>query len=157
MKKTVLLMMLCAMLLAGCGKQTKAVSDGRHFAVMRENMKIALDAPAAPVLSVLGAPFGYAESKSGSHDGVEKTYRFRGLNLRTYQGEDGDRIMGFLFTDSSLQTEEGISLGSSADEVRQCYGTDAIRDNCCVLSRSNEKLMLVLKNNVVTAIQYSLL
>ncbi len=153
MKTKISLIMLCVLLLAGCGKRQESKEICRFSAIGQE-MEIALDAPAAPVLELLGAPFGYAESKSNRHDGVEKTYHFRGLNLRTYPSDDGDRILGVLLTGEGFQTQEGISLGATADEVRECYGTDAIQNNCCVLNHSRESMTLLLQNNVVTAIQY---
>ena len=108
------------------------------------------------VLEALGAPFGYGESLSGSHAGVEKTYRFQGLNLRTYPGQDGERILGVMITDSSLQTPEGICVGDSASRVRERFGNDAIQSGCCTVSRDGEIMVVLLEHNVVTAIQYCL-
>ena len=110
-----------------------------------------------PILEALGAPFGYGEYRSGAYAGVEKTYRFQGLNLRTYPSQDGERILGVMITDSSLQTPEGISIGDSASRVRECFGSDAIQSGCCTVSRSGEQMVVLLEHNVVTAIQYSLI
>lgn len=155
MKKTVLLLLACILLLCGCSRTEERIPV--HFSILRSDTEIALDAPAAPILEILGAPFGYSENESSRAPGVEKSYRFAGLNLKTYPSEDGDRILCFLLTDESLATAEGIRIGASAEEVRQCYGENAISNNRCTLSHHAETLTLLLKNNVVTAIQYSLL
>ena len=144
---------LLCLLLCGCGKRELPET---HFSVTRQETVIALNAPAAPVLEALGAPFGYGESLSGSHAGVEKTYRFQGLNLRTYPGQDGERILGVMITDSSLQTPEGICVGDSASRVRERFGNDAIQSGCCTVSRDGEIMVVLLEHNVVTAIQYCL-
>lgn len=155
MKYRWIALLLCLFALTGCAKSSK-VEPSKQFKVQRAQTEIALGAPAAPILEALGAPFGYAESKSGIYSGVEKTYRFSGLKLRTYQSEDGDRILGMLITDKSLQTTEGVAIGDSADRVRECYGQDAIQDDHCVIRSGSGRMVLMLKNNVVTAIQYSL-
>lgn len=151
--KYVLLTLIFCLLLTGCADQAPPAA---HFSISRNDTRITLDAPAAPVLEALGAPFGYGESLSGSHTGVEKTYRFQGLNLRTYPGQDGERILGVMITDSSLQTPEGICVGDSASRVRERFGSDAIQSGCCTVSRDGEIMVVLLEHNVVTAIQYCL-
>ncbi len=155
MKYRWMILLLCVFLLTGCAKSGE-IEPSKQFKVQSAQTEIALGAPAAPILEALGAPFGYAESKSGTYSGVEKTYRFSGLNLRTYQSEDGDRILGMLITDKSMQTTEGIAIGDTADRVRECYGQDAIQDDHCVIRSGSGRMVLMLKNNLVTAIQYSL-
>ncbi len=155
MKYRWMILLLCVFALTGCAKSGK-IEPSKQFKVHSAQTEIALGAPAAPILEALGAPFGYAENKSGIYSGVEKTYRFSGLNLRTYQSEDGDRILGMLITDKSLQTTEGIAIGDTADRVRECYGQDAIQDGHCVVRSNSGRMVLMLKNDVVTAIQYSL-
>lgn len=152
--KTMLTLVFLCLLLCGCGKQEIPTT---HFSVTRAQTIIALDAPAAPVLEALGAPFGYGEQRGTSRKGVEKTYRFSGLDVRTYQGKDGERILNLLITDDSLETPQGISVGDTAAQVRQCFGQDAIQGNRCTIQTASEKMVLLLENNLVASIQYSLL
>lgn len=151
--KYILFSLIFCLLLTGCGSQPP---EAAHFSVCRDNTLITLDAPAQPILEALGAPFGYGETRSQDWAGVEKTYRFQGLNLRTYPGQDGERILGVMITDNSLGTPEGIRVGDSATRVRECFGSDAIQSGCCAISRGGEKMVVLLEHNVVTAIQYSL-
>ena len=152
--KTMLILVLLCLLLSGCGKQE---APAAHFSVTRAQTVIALDAPAAPVLEALGAPFGYGEQRGTSRKGVEKTYRFTGLDVRTYQGKDGERILNLLITDDSLETPQGISVGDTAAQVRACFGQDAIQGNRCTIQTASEKMILLLENNLVASIQYSLI
>ena len=153
MKAILMLLMLC-LLLSGCGKTPEPTV---HFSVSRGETEITLDAPAEPVLAALGTPFGYGEQRGTSRKGVEKTYRFSGLDVRTYQGKDGERILNLLITDDSLETPQGISVGDTAAQVRQCFGQDAIQGNRCTIQTASEKMVLLLENNLVASIQYSLL
>lgn len=152
MKYFLFTIFLC-LLLTGCAQKSDAAV---HFSVSRNDTQITLDAPAEPVLKALGAPFGYGEYQSGAHSGVEKTYRFQGLNLRTYPSRDGERILGVMITEEGHQTPEGISIGDSAARVRECFGSDAIQSGCCIVSRGSEKMVVMLEHNIVTAIQYTL-
>ncbi len=152
MKYFLFTIFLC-LLLTGCAQKQVQTE---HFSVSRDQTQITLDAPAEPVLKALGAPFGYGEYRSGAHSGVEKTYRFQGLNLRTYSGQDGERILGVMITEEGHQTPEGISIGDSAARVRERFGSDAIQSGCCTVSRGGEKMVVMLEHNIVTAIQYTL-
>lgn len=152
MKYFLFTIFLC-LLLTGCAQKQVQTE---HFSVSRDQTQITLDAPAEPVLKALGAPFGYGEYRSGAHSGVEKTYRFQGLNLRTYSGQDGERILGVMITEEGHQTPEGISIGDSAAQVRERFGSDAIQSGCCTVSRGGEKMVVMLEHNIVTAIQYTL-
>ena len=153
MKTVCLILMLC-LLLSGCGKTPEPTV---YSSVQGTRTEITLDAPAEPVLTALGAPFGYGERKSADYRGVEKTYRFSGLDVRTYQSQDGERILGVMITGSSFQTPGGIAIGDSAARVRECFGENAIQGNTCTVQTASEKMVLRLENNLVASIEYSLL
>ena len=153
MKTICLILMLC-LLLSGCGKTPE---PELYFSVSDQETEITLNAPARPILAALGAPFGYGEQRSANHRGVEKTYRFSGLNVRTYQSQDGERILGVMITGSSFQTPGGIAIGDSAARVRECFGENAIQGNTCTVQTASEKMILRLENNLVASIEYSLL
>lgn len=154
MKKLFLALLAFCLTLTGCGRQQ---TRSGFTTVTRQGVAISLNAPAGPVLAALGAPFGYGESKSGVYAGVEKTYQFTGLRLKTFQSQDGERILGVMITDSGMQTPDGLSIGDPAARVRECFGNDAIQNNCCIVSRPQEQMIVLLEHDVVTAIQYTML
>lgn len=154
MKKYWIPLLIFCLLLTGCSQGGLRTS---FTSVQRQDVEISLNAPAGPILAALGAPFGYGESKSGVYAGVEKTYQFSGLRLKTFESQDGERIMGMMITDRAMQTPEGIAVGDTAAQVRSHFGENAIENNCCVISRRQEQMVLLLEHDIVTAIQYTLL
>lgn len=150
--KRLSLVLILGILPSGCGEVPQPC-----FCVKRGDISITLDAPAEPVLSALGVPFGYGERKSSRGSGVERTYRFSGLRLVTYEGRDGERILGVTITAGGQRTPEGIAVGDSAAQVRQCFGPQAIREDRCTLRRPHEQMEVRLQNNVVASIAYSLI
>lgn len=154
MKRYFALFLALCLTLSGCGKRRE---QAVYTTVLRRDVPIALNAPAGPVLTALGAPVGYGERRGTGRPGVEKTYRFAGLRLQTFESRTGERILGVTITDRETQTPEGIAVGDSAAAVRSCFGMDAIQADRCTIRREQEELEILLQNGVVTAISYTLL
>lgn len=144
-------LLLCAFLLTGCGKASGPERTG-NFAVLQAGTEIALDAPADEVLAQLGAPFRYGEAAGSSLPGVERTYCFSGMELRTYPCEDGDRISSVRITGGNAKTREGLCVGSTAEQVQACFGLDAPPGGSCTVIRAPEAMTLTIQNNMVTQI-----
>lgn len=153
MKRIFAAVCIIALLLSGCGAAGEA--SEKHFSMTADGASLSLDAPAKQILDTLGAPYGYTETASCAFAGTEKTYDFGGFYLRTYPAKDGDRILGWWFSSGSLSTPEGITIGSSRDQVEAAYGE--FTGSACVVSRGEEKLTILLENDAVTTVQYSLL
>ena len=153
MKRILATVYIVAMLLAGCGASGE--TGQKHFSMAAGETVLTLDAPARTALENLGAPYGYTETASCAFAGTEKTYDFGSFYLRTYPARDGERIRGWWFSGSGLHTPEGIAIGSEREQVEQAYG--AFSGNACVVTRGEEKLTILLEDDTVTTVQYSLL
>lgn len=153
MKRIILTLCIISLLLAGCASSGEAAEG--HFSMAAGETTLTLDAPAKTALEVLGAPYGYTEAASCAFAGTEKTYDFGTFYLRTYPAEDGDRILGWWFRGGELRTPEGIAIGSHREQVEQAYGE--FTGNACVVTRGEEKLTILLEEDTVTTVQYSLL
>ena len=145
------LLLLCAFALTGCGKTGTPETTG-NFALLRDGAEITLDAPAAEVLSGLGAPFVYAEAALSDFPGVERTYCFSGMELRTHPCRDGERISSVRITGSGTKTAEGLCVGSTAEQVQSCFGLASPPGESCTVIRAPEAMTLTIRNNVVTQI-----
>lgn len=153
MKRVILILCIVSMLLAGCGASGEP--EQKHFTISAGETTLCLDALAQSALEALGAPYGYTETASCAFAGTEKTYDFGAFYLRTYPAVDGDRILGWWFQGDKLHTPEGVAIGSCRDQVEDAYGEFA--GNACVVTRGEEKLTILLEDDTVTTVQYSLL
>lgn len=142
---------LLCLLLAACG----AAQVPEHFSFRAGDTEIRLDAPAEPILGALGSPESSGGTPSCAFPGMEMTYVYPGFCLRTYPAADGERVLGFWFTDGSCQTPEGIRIGSDLAAAESAYG--AAENGRITLHRGEEKLTLLFEDGRVSSIQYSIL
>lgn len=83
-----------------------------------------MNAEFAPLLDFLGEPDSYFEAASCAFDGLDKTYTYAGLEIITYPDGDRDFISSVRILDGSVATPEGITIGSTQDDVAAACGED---------------------------------
>lgn len=147
----------CAMLLIFvlCACDTNS-TDGYKFASGDVSFTIGDDADA--VVSALGEPVSYFESPScGGGAEPDKTYTYAGFKFDTVNTGGKDNIVKIVILDDSVTTPEGISIGSTRDEVIAAYGdgfTEA-SNGSLIYSADNCSLMFAIKDATVTVIHYA--
>lgn len=135
----------------GCAAKPEPKPE--HYRIETDMGAIALDSPAAEILEALGPTLGYSERAACAFEGIEKTYRFKGICITTYPAEDGERIFSFWFTDGTYQTAEGIAIGDSAQAARTAYN---LSGDALIVPNGEEKLTVLISGETVSSIQYSL-
>jgi hypothetical protein len=105
-------------------KSESGLTDGFSFAY--NGTAIYLDEYTERIISELETASDYYEVESCTFDGTAKLYSYKGFDISTYQkgGEDKDRIYSIDFTDDSVSTPEGVSVGQNFDEMTTAYGKD---------------------------------
>ena len=83
-----------------------------------------MNADFAPLLDFLGEPDSYFEAASCAFDGLDKTYTYSGLEIVTYPDGDKDYVSSVRILDSSVSTPEGVTIGSTQEEVAAACGAD---------------------------------
>ena len=166
MKKLIAILLAAAMLLcfAGCqpaetenpGSQTKEpVQDSYSFTY--NGTKIALHAPAAPIIEALGEAKTYSESTSCAFEGLDKQYGYGSFYLETYPLGDKDYVYGWYFVDDMVENAEGICIGSTKADVEAAYGAENYNGtNAFEMTKGSGKLTIILENDVVTSVQYAI-
>lgn len=168
MKKilTILLAACLVMSLAACGgapvenptpSQEVTYTPEQNFSFQYKGATISLHDAAEPIIAKLGEPVKYTESASCAFEGLDKSYYYGSFYLETYPQGDKDFVSGWWFADDSVTTPEGIYIGSSKAEVEKAYGTDGYNgSNAYTVNKDAGMLTIILENDVVSSIQYSI-
>lgn len=98
-------------------------SNSRLVFVYRD-CPLPMNAEFAPLLDFIGEPDSYFEAASCAFDGLDKTYTYGDVEIITYPNEDVDYISSIRLLNSGVSTPEGITIGSSVEEVETAYGED---------------------------------
>lgn len=165
MKKLSLLLavtMLTATLLVGCGGDDSSSSndtakdkayDGYTFEL--EGEKVELNAEMAPIVEALGEADSYFESESCAFQGLDKVYTYGSVVVTTYPESEVDYVYSIELKDDTVETPEGIFIGSTKDDVISAYGEDAEDSGSALIyTKGESQLNFLLDGDVVCNIVY---
>lgn len=166
--KKILLAVLTLLLLGGCGAktadndspgtETTAPVTGEAYVFKYKGTDIAINADGAALTEALGEPLKYFEEASCAFEGIDKTYIYNGFELTLYPDENGNyKVWSIFFTDDTVSTAEGISLGMSPEEVKAAYGDDYTEAGRQLIYLKGEtRLIFIITEEKVTSIEYTL-
>lgn len=118
-------------------------------------VKIEIDAKAEAILTALGEPTSYFESPSCAFGDLDKIYTFPGFELDTYSLEGVDYVSMVVLLDDSVSTPEGVSIGSTPEEVKQAYGEPTTeKETALEYEKGEMKLCFLIKDGVVASVEY---
>ena len=109
------------------------------------------------VIEKLGDPIDLVETPScGGGEEPDREYTYAGFKFNTVNENGLNKIVKIVLTDDSVSTPEGISIGSSRDEVIAAYGESFTENASGTLTYTDgtTKLMIGIKDGAVSAIHY---
>ncbi len=120
------------------------------------DLTIAMDDLAAPILDEMGAYTDYFEYTGCAGLGLMKYYYFTGIELGTYEDEEGeDRIYSVTFTNDLTETPEGLCIGDPFESAKTIYGAyGEVEDELIVVTIENTRLTILSEEGMVSSIQY---
>ena len=124
------------------------------------DLMIEMGAPAEPVVkalegSLIKEPF---ESPSCAFDGMDIAYSYPGFELYAFRDNGKDVITQVVLRDDTVETPEGIYIGSKKADVDKAYSSyGSANGNHYTLKKGNCTLLIILNEDVVSSIQYSLI
>ena len=171
MKKTVSILLILAalmcMLFVGCGDSTAPSAEAtpnapsapaKEYVFSYNGISIPMKAEAAPIVSQLGEPLNYIESESCAFKGLDKIYTYASFELCTYPVDGVDYVLSVRFTNDTVSTAEGISIGSSLDSLNTVYSSSvAVGETGFTLTGGDSSLAFILDGSTgaVTSVKYS--
>ena len=153
MKRFISFVLACLMLVffVGCDKEEVNYS----FKSGEVGFSVHHDADA--VIEKLGDPIDLVETPScGGGAEPDREYTYAGFKFNTVNENGLNKIVKIVLTDDSVSTPEGISIGSSRDEVIAAYGSSFTENASGTLTYTDgtTKLMIGIKDGAVSAIHY---
>ena len=153
MKRFISFALACLLLVCfvGCDKEEVNYS----FKSGEVGFSVHHDADA--VIEKLGDPIDLVETPScGGGAEPDREYTYAGFKFNTVNENGLNKIVKIVLTDDSVSTPEGISIGSSRDEVIAAYGESFTENASGTLTYTDgtTKLMIGIKDGAVSAIHY---
>lgn len=117
--------------------------------------EIAVDMPAAPVLEALGQAQSVFETESCATGDIIRTYSYGSFELDTYELDSAEYISCICFRDDTVETEEGVRLFMTKEQLLSVYGT-AYEEKAGTISycMDNMRLKFIIKDSEIISIQY---
>ncbi|MCQ2427831.1 MAG: hypothetical protein MJ137_05455 [Clostridia bacterium] len=132
-----------------------ATGDGFSFAG-GTSVSVAPHDNLAAFIAAAGKAVSYEESNSCAYLGLDKIWVYSGYTIYSYPKDGVDYLLQLVFTDDSVKTDEGISIGMTADEVKTAYGNDyASIGEAMVYTKGVTSLKFGIKDGKVTQVIYS--
>lgn len=166
---TLVLALALAMSLAACGgkgdgksqpgddagSKAPTAAANSKFVPVYKDCRLPMNAEFAPLLDFLGEPDSYFEAASCAFDGLDKTYTYAGLEIITYPNGDKDFISSVRILDNSVSTPEGITIGSTREEVAAACGEDFEEiGSQYVYEDGDATLNILFENDAAISVEY---
>ncbi len=142
---------------SGADSTTQASSDvaADGFVFDTKGTSIAMNVPAADIISALGTPQDKYEAESCAFQGMDRTYTYAGFTLDTYENNGVETTLYVTFKDDTVSTKEGLSIGESVDKAKELYGSGTENDTSIVFTKGGSTLTVFFADGVITEIQYA--
>ena len=155
MKRFISLTLVCLLLVGFVG--CDGGSEAKNYAFNAKGVEIKVGGDANAVVSALGEAQNLVETPScGGGAEPDREYTYAGFKFNTVNENGKNVIVKIVLTDDSVSTPEGISIGSSRDEVIAAYGESFTENASGTLTYTDgtTKLMIGIKDGAVSAIHY---
>lgn len=137
--------------LASCGGHA---SDSFTFKAPN-GTEIAIDALHDDVIPKLGDYNSVNITDScGGFSGKDRIYYYNGFRVYTTPSEQGEVVNMIELTDDSVSTPQGLTIGSTKDQVVKAMGEGTAVGENLSYEKGNMKLMFIFRDGTVTNIQY---
>lgn len=172
MKKFLMLVLAAAMLLSLCacagdpaatdptqGGDVTPSTTPVGYTFTYNGYQFGVDMSVDTVLEQLGEPKDKEELNSCAFGGKNVRYYYNSIQITTTDDQGYERIYSVYLEDDLVATEKGISVNSTADQVKAAYGepSEASSETCLVYLKDGMYLKFNLSGDKVSSINYTLL
>ncbi len=146
-----------ACLLLFCFVGCDGGSEAKNYVFNSNGVEIKVGGDANATVSALGEAQNVLETPScGGGAEPDREYFYAGFKFNTVNENGKNVIVKIILNDDSVSTPEGISIGSSRDEVVAAYGENFTENaaGTLIYTDGETKLMIGFTDGAVSAIHY---
>lgn len=161
--------LLVACMMVGCGNSGSGENNNNSqssnnnnsgayegFVFKLKDTDIQLNAKMADLTGKLGKEDAYFESNSCAFQGLDKVYTYGSVVISTYPLENVDYVYTIELKDDTVETPEGIYIGSSKADVEKAYGTPgSTTDTAYIYTKGESQLNIIFEDDAVSSIVYT--
>ena len=119
-------------------------------------VSVTTDADMKGILEQLGEPASYFEAASCAFQGLDKTYTYEHFRIETYPEGETDKISSIIFLDDIEETQEGIGIGMTKEDMENAYGTEYEENGSMVIyTKDGKHLSFLMKDGVIESVEYN--
>lgn len=131
------------------------VATGEGFVFTYKGTDIKMNALVQPIVDSLGESDSYFESESCAFQGLDKVYTYGSVVISTYPINGVDYVYSVELKDDTVETPEGIYIGSSKADVTNAYGTPTSEtDSAYIYVKGDSQLNILFDGDAVSNIIY---
>ncbi len=154
MKRVSGLFMVLVLTVAMCTVSAQAAPKGYQFSY--KGVTVTMNSKAKKFIKKAGKTVAFKATKSCAYKGKDRTYKYKDFILYTYSktNKGAEYINGVTFLTDKVSTQEGITLGSSLEDVQKAYGKGSEKFGVYSFSKGKTKLQIEITDDKVTNLRY---
>ena len=139
------------------GNQNTGSTTPAGYTFTYNDCQFGVDMVASDVLAKLGTPKDQYTSESCAFGGEDTVYYYSSIQVSTNNENGYERIYSIYLEDDLVSTEEGICVGSSAEDVKNAYGEPSANstDVCMIYEKDGMTLNFNMVDGKVVTILYN--
>lgn len=135
--------------------QEDTSSTAKGYVFSFNGTDVVIDAKADDIIASLGEPASYYEAASCAFNGLDKIYTYASFEVDTYPQDDADYISGVILKDDTVETQEGIYIGQTMQDMIDTYGDGySDEDGMYVYKKDGMKLCFIVNDDSIVSIKY---
>ena len=160
--KKFLILILSLVLITGCGAEKVKDNNNENndrvgYSITIEGTKIMVGDEFSKISSKLGKDYEYQEVETCAFEGMDKIYSYSDYEIYNYHEKGVEKIYTITLLNENVSTDEGITIGSTVEEVVDTYG-DNYEDvaGSYVFQKGDTILTFIFDDGVVTSIEFKI-
>lgn len=144
------------MILAVWAISVTAEANTAGYKFTYKKVTVSMHSKAKKLIKKAGKAEKIKVKKSCAYKGKDRTYKYESFILYTYSNsEEGEEyVNGITFLDDTMETPEGIKVGSSLSDVIEAYGKTEDKFGIYTYEKGLSRIQVEIEDDMVVNLRY---